>query len=281
MVHGLLGGQSTHGGHNTKGITSEEDNILGVTTDGRDSYVLDVLQGVADTRVASQGGVLVVDSAHPVGVLVVLAVLEQSTEFYGIKNIWLLLSGQAVALSVTTTLNVEHIIICPDVLIVSNEGTLGIRGQSGLTSAGKTKQDSSVAITADVGGAMHAKVVDLGHVVVHNTKDTLLHFAGVGGAENDLFLRGEVDVHGVLACNIGDLRVRAELTSVHDGEVGAGLIVSLDPLLGSSDKHLLHEEGMVRLSANDSSLQLEAGVPTSVLVNDEDSTLHVQEINGS
>jgi hypothetical protein len=201
---------------------------------------------------------------------VVLGVLDEGAKLDSVENIGLLLSGETIALSVATTFNVKDVIVGPHVLIITDEGTLGITGQSGLTSAGKTKQDSCVTVGADVGGAVHRECVPLGHVVVHNTKDTFLHFTGVGAAKDDLLLGGEVDVDGVLTLDVFKVSISAELSSVEDSEVGASLKVFLDLLLGCALQHLFHEKGVVGTGRNNSCFKLEAFVPPSILINNKD-----------
>lgn len=128
---------------------------------------------------------------------------------------------------------------------------------------------------------MHGEAVPLGHVVVHNAEDTLLHLASVGGAKNDLLLGGEVHIHSVLALDVGQLSVGAEFTRVEDGEVGPCLEIFLDFLLGRALKHLLHKQSVVGSGRNDSCLQVVTRVPSSVLVNHKDALAHVQEIDGT
>jgi len=281
VVHGLFGGKSAHGGHNTEGITGQEDHVFGVTTDSRDLNVLDVLEGVTDTGVLGETSVVVVNCTGTVGVGVVLCVLNEGTESDSVENIGFLLSGETVALSVATTFNVENVVVGPDVLIITNQGALRITGQGCLTGTGETEQDGGVTLGSDVGRAMHREGVLLGHVVVHNTEDTFLHLTGVGASKNDLLLGGEVHVDGVLALDIVQGGIRAELTSVEDGEVGAGLEVFVDLLLGCAFEHLLHEKSVVGASRDDSGFELEAFIPTGILVNDEDSLTHVEEVNSS
>ena len=117
---------------------------------------------------------------------------------------------------------------------------------------------------------MHTKGFLLGHVVVHNAEDTFFHLAGVGAAQYYLLLRCEVNIYSVLAPNVFNLVVGAELASVNNCEIGAGLEVLFDLLVGSSDQHLFHEQRMVGSSADDTCLNLEFGIPTSVLVNHKD-----------
>lgn len=155
-------------------------------------------------------------------------------------------------------------------LVITDEETLGVRRESSLTSARQTEEDGGVAISADVGRAMHAKSALLGHVEVHDTEHTLLHLAGVRGSQNNELLFGEVDSNGSLVGDIGDAFVGHELASIHDGEVrsGGGEIL-LDEVKIAADQHLLHEEGVVRSGRDHASLDAVLLVPACISIDNE------------
>ena len=71
-------------------------------------------------------GVVVVDGTHAVRVVVVLGVFNEGTEFNSVENIGLLFSGEAVALGVTTTFDIEDVIVGPHMLVISDQGALRI-----------------------------------------------------------------------------------------------------------------------------------------------------------
>mmetsp|Transcript_12918 Transcript_12918/g.16588 ORF Transcript_12918/g.16588 Transcript_12918/m.16588 type:complete len:231 (-) Transcript_12918:274-966(-) len=167
-------------------------------------------------------------------------------------------------------------------LVISDEQALRVGGEGRLTSAREAEQDGGVAIGADIGGAMHAKGATLGHVVVHDAEDTFLHLTGVGGAEDDQLLGGEVDGDRGLVANIGETGVSDELTGVHDGEVGAASReVLLDSLELVSNQHLLHEKGVVRASRDNTRLDAIIFVPARISVDHEKSLTQVEEVDSS
>lgn len=127
VVHGLLRSQTGDGRNDTSGIASEEDDILGVATDGRHLHVIDVSQGVANTGVGSQTQVVVVDHTVDVGVVEVLDVLNNGAELDSIENIGFISASETVTLGVAAALNVEDVVVGPNVFIVTDELALGVR----------------------------------------------------------------------------------------------------------------------------------------------------------
>jgi len=150
VVHGLGGGELGDGGKDTTGVACEEDDVLRVAVgNARDLGVLDVLDGVGATGVLGEGGVIVVDDT---GFGVEDDVLKDGAELDGVENIRLLLGGETDALGVATALNVEDTSVGPAVLVVADQGALGVGGESGLASTGETEEDGNVAVLALVGG---------------------------------------------------------------------------------------------------------------------------------
>jgi len=62
------------------------------------------------------------------GVWVENNVLKNGSEFNGVIDVGFLLSGQTNGLCVATTLDVEHTTVTPAVLVVTDQGTVRIRG---------------------------------------------------------------------------------------------------------------------------------------------------------
>ena len=171
VVHGLGGGELGDGGKDTTGVACEEDDVLRVAVgNARDLGVLDVLDGVCATGVLREGGVIVVDNT---GLGVEDDVLKDRTELDGVENIGLLLGGETNALGVATALDVEDTSVGPAVLVVTDQGALGVGGESGLASTGETEEDGNVAVLALVGGRVKGKDVVLDrHLVVEDSEDT-------------------------------------------------------------------------------------------------------------
>ena len=128
-------------------------------------------------------------------------------------------------------------------LIVADQQTLGIGGQSGLAGAAQAEEQGGVlAVHVGVGGAVHGGDALQGQVVVHHGEHALLHLAAVPGVEDDLLTGGDVE-------DGGSLGIQAQLLVV--GELGLGGVVGdeiglevLQLLLGGGDEHVLDEVGL-------------------------------------
>lgn len=192
VEHGLLSGELGDRGQDTTSVAGEEDDVCGVVVGQAGNLgVLDVLDGVGTTGVLSEGGVVVVDNTADG---VENDVLENGTEADGIENIGLLFSGQSNALGIAATLNVEDTTVGPAVLIVTDQSTLGVSGESSLSSSGQTEEDCHITVLALVGrGVQSQNVVLNGHLVEENGENTLLHLTSVLSTKDDHLLLGEVD----------------------------------------------------------------------------------------
>jgi hypothetical protein len=83
------------------------------------------------------------------------------------------------------------------VLVVADEGAVGVGGQGGLARAGQAEEQGHAGgvVLGHVARAVHREHALLGHVEVHGVEDALLHLAGVLGAEDD---------HDLLLERLGD-----------------------------------------------------------------------------
>ena len=171
VVHGLLGAELGDGRKDTTGVACEENDVGGVAAgDAGNLGVLDVLDGVCATSVLGEGGVIVIDNS---GGGVEDDVLKDGAKLDGVENIGLLLGGETNALGVAAALNVEDALVAPAVLVVTDQGTLGVGREGGLASAGETEEDGNVAVLALVGGRVKGKDVVLDrHLVVEDSEDT-------------------------------------------------------------------------------------------------------------
>ena len=277
VEHGLLGGELGDRGKHTTGVAGEEDDVGGViVSKAGDLGVGDVLNRVGAAGVFRKGGIVIVDDT---GLGVEDNVLEDGTEADGVENIGLLLSREANALGIATSLNVEHTLVCPAVLVVTNEGTLGVGGKGGLASSGKTEEDGNIAIGALVGGRMESEDVVLdGHLVEEDSEDTLLHLTGVLGTENDHLLLGEVDGHGRSRGHTLSESVGGERTGVVDDIVGVELV---ELLAGRTDKHVPHEESMVGTRANDTDGNSVTLIPAGEAIDNVDAVPSVEIVDST
>lgn len=109
----------------------------------------------------------------------------------------------------------------------------------------------------------------MGHEVVHDTEDALLHLASVLGPQDSELLFLEVHYDGSLASHILCLGVSREFASIKDCEVNTLCKILRQLLVRGTDEHLLHEEGVIRSGCNNSALQSVRFVPTSIAVDNK------------
>jgi len=109
----------------------------------RDLSVGDVFDRISTSGVFCEGGVIIINMS---GSWVENNVLKDGAESDGVVDIWLFLSGKTDGLCVATTLNVENTTITPAVLVVTDQGTVGVGGQSCLAGTGQTKENGDISI---------------------------------------------------------------------------------------------------------------------------------------
>ena len=80
-----------------------------------------------------QGSLVV--KVHLAVVLIKHHVLQHRAKADGLPDLWLALLLEADALGVAAALDVEHPVVAPAVLVVPNQGPLGVCGQRGLARA--------------------------------------------------------------------------------------------------------------------------------------------------
>ena len=84
-------------------------------------------------------------------------------------------------------------------LVVTDQLTLRVGAQSGLTCTRQTEEDSGVlTVHVGVGRAVHAGDAAQGEEVVLHREHTLLHLTTIPCVEDNLLLRGNVEQHGSL-----------------------------------------------------------------------------------
>lgn len=90
-----------------------------------------MFQWVADSSVFSDGDIIVVDGSWLVWEI--LNVFNDGTELDSIIDFRFFLSTEIDALSVATTFDVEDTLVCPDVFIITNQRSVWISTESGLS----------------------------------------------------------------------------------------------------------------------------------------------------
>ena len=94
-----------------------------------------MLQGVGNSSVLGQAYVSIVNRARTVRILVVYSIFNYSTKFDCVKDIRFLLARQVLALGIAASLNVEYIVVGPNVFVIANEEALGVTTESSFSSS--------------------------------------------------------------------------------------------------------------------------------------------------
>ena len=204
------------------------------------------------------------DIVNNMAITVVVYVLQDSSEADGIEDLWLLLGREVDSFGITAALNVEDTVVRPAVLIVTNEAALGIGRESGLAGSRETKEQRDIAVRTNVGRRVKRKDTSLGHIVVHDGEDALLHLSGVFGTEDDHLAVLEADSNRGLASNAFSKRVGRELASINDGEIW--LTKALYLFFGRTNKHVVHEKSMVGTSTDYTDLETVLGIPAGISI---------------
>lgn len=275
VEHDLLAAQLGDRRQNTAGVASEEDDVAGVARGhARNLRVLDVLNGVGASSVLGQGRVIVVDNTR---IGVENDILEDGTVLDSTEDIRLLLGGETNALGIATTLDVEHAVITPAVLVVTNQLAVGVGRECGLASTGQTEEQGDIALLTLVGGGVQGKHVVLdGHFVEENSEDTLLHLTGVLSTQDNHLLIGEIEGDGCARSHTLRELVGRERTGVVDSVVGVEV---LQLLTGRADKHVAHKQSMVGAGTDNSHANSVPLVPASVTINNVDTTPRVEVVD--
>jgi len=159
VVASLLRSKLTYRGKHTEGIAGQHDNVRRLAVnDARNLSVGDIFNGVCATGILRDADVVVVGSAVQ---WVVDNVLKDAAVLDGVENIGFLLSGQVDAFGVASTFDVEDTRVRPDMLIVSDEQTVGVGRKGGLSGTRKTEEESDIALLdADVGGGVQRELAE-------------------------------------------------------------------------------------------------------------------------
>ena len=146
------------------------------------------------------------------------------------------------ALGVAAAFEVKSAVVGPAVLVVADQHALGVCGQGGLAGAGKAEEQGGVAVSADVGGAVHREDVDFGQDIIHDREDALLDFARIlrtGNQHDFLFI---VDQDRRFAVSVVDFGDAFEARCRNDGEIGREVL----ELIGCRTDQKLVDEQVLR-----------------------------------
>ena len=121
-------------------------------------------------------------------------VFKQSITANGIINVRLRLFVQVDNLGIAATLKVKYAVVIPAMLVITDQKTLRIGRQSGLSGTGQAEEDSGVlAVHICICGAVHGSDAFQRQVVVHHGEHTLLHLTAIPGVNDNLLTAGNVE----------------------------------------------------------------------------------------
>ena len=262
VVHGLLRRQLADGRQHAVGIARQEDDRLRVTRHAVLLVVGDVVDGIRHTSVLRLAHVVEVQRA----VVTHHHVLQQRVALDRVPDVRLLLARQVDRLRVAAALEVEDAVVVPAVLVVSDQETLGVRGQRRLARSRQTEEQSAVAVLAHVRRAVHRQNAVQRQLVVHHAENALLHLAAVLRAHHQRQLVLQVEAHERLAVQTLALPVLVHQTLARVDHREVGLEVADLLLRLGTHEHVRHEVVLPRVLRDEAHALAALGVRSAVAV---------------
>lgn len=235
------------------------------------------IQWISSSSVFSDIGVRVI---HISGGSLEANILQNSSKLDSVEDFWFFFLTEINTLSVTTSFYVENSVISPDVFIITDEEPVTNCTQSCFSSSRETKEEGDVSILTNIAAGVERKMSLLGHQVVHDGENTLLHLTCILRAKDHHLSLLEVKRNCLFSHNAGDVLVGVELSCVEDVVVGSIAEVSFKLLKSRSHQHVVHKQGMVSSGADYSHSDSIFDIPTSIAIDDIKSSTGVEEING-
>ena len=274
VVHRLFGGQLADRRKNAERVAGEKNDVFRMTALAAFLDVLDVMNRVGSAGVFGERIVVEVDHSR---FGIENGVFKDGSEFDRVEDFRFAFSGKVNAFCVTTAFNIDNALVGPVVFVVADKLTTRFGGERSFSSSGKAKEQAGVAVFTFVRRAVHRQEAFFRHQVVHDRENTLLHFTGVFGAENDEFttFKREIDARARGKRRRG--RVGLELTGVEDDEIRFAEVGKF--FSRRTDEHVVHEQRVISASANDANFNAVLGIPTGESVDDVKMIAGVQIID--
>ncbi|KAG6548769.1 hypothetical protein Mapa_009530 [Marchantia paleacea] len=276
VVHGLRQSELADGWQNAEGVAGQQNDVLGVRPHAGDLRIGDEFDRVRSSRVLRHRLVGVV---HLAGVLVEHDILHHGAELDGIPNVGLALLRQVDALGVAPSLDVGHPVVGPAVLVVSNQVPVVVGGERGLPRPRQPEEQCDVPLLAHVASGVQRENAPLGHEVVHQTEEPLLHLSRVLRSQDHHLPALQVHVHAGGRAHVVRSPVAWKLAGVVDGEVRGAEVLEL--LGRGPDAHVVHEQRVVSAGGDNSDLDPVLRVPVQKLVVHEHLLERVEVVDGS
>ncbi len=139
VVLGLLRCQNRYRRKYAECVSGQEDYVLRCRSCGyRTNNLLDMIDRVGYTGVLGYALVSEID----LSVLIQSNVLQKSVSLNSVVDVRLGLFVQVDNLSVAAALEVEYSVVVPAMLVIADQQTLRVCGQSSLSCSGKSEEDS-------------------------------------------------------------------------------------------------------------------------------------------
>ena len=271
-VHRLVAGQPCEGRQHGERVGREEDDRARMTRAFRGQRVRDPLELVRGAGVLRLRVVVEVDEPGVVDRDVLEDRPERSRRA---PDLGLCLGGEPDHLCVAAALDVEDAARAPPVLVVADQGPVGVGRQRGLAGARKTEEERHAAVLAHVCGAMHRQHALERQAVVHHREDRFLDLACVERTADQHLAPRRVQ-HDERACTGSVLRGRRlELRRVEDERVDRE---PLELARRGHDEHRLCEQRVVRARGDDADPDAVIGVRAREVVDHVESLLRSEVV---
>ncbi len=113
--------------------------------------VIDMIDRVRDAGVFGFGTIVEINGA----VFAHGDVFQQRITANRMINFWLRFFRQFDGFGVAAAFKIEHAVVIPTVLIIANQTTFRVGGESGFSGTGKAEEDRDIAFFTHVGGTVH------------------------------------------------------------------------------------------------------------------------------
>ena len=195
--------------------------------------VLNVIDGVRYTRVLRNGLVRKVDASGGI----YGNILKQRIAANCLVDVRLRIRVEVDDLRIAAALVVEHALIVPAVLVVSDEEPRIVGRERGLARTGEAEEQRCVLpLLIRIGRAVHGGNPLQREIVVHHREHALFHLAAVPRVDDDLLAAREVEHDRRLGMESEFGKVRdACLCSIVNDEVGLEV---LKFLCGRTNEHI-------------------------------------------
>ena len=160
MVLGHILGELGDRRQYAEGISGKENNGLGMSALAGNDAVGNILDRIRNTGILGNGRILKVEGS---GILIDYNVFNKCSEADSVPDLRLVLLGEVYALRIAAAFEIEHSVIRPAVLVVSDKPAVWIRGEGGLSCSAKAEEQCGITVITDICRAMHGEHATLGH----------------------------------------------------------------------------------------------------------------------